>query len=214
MQLRECDGCVCEVKAVNNNLIATGTVRILPEEEHLLEVQDSGGHLPSLGLDTKVKLVIHLPQRLQVLAARVYISTEKFLRVRDLESYAEYEKRRFFRLAIDHSAILMPPSGMKDKNGKPLPYRLTIRVRDLSLCGLMFVSNREFSVGDEMRITMTMVNNEMEVLNVAIRRQIPWEEPGEWAYGCEILRLSSHGEQRLNAYMLEQQQIQILKSRR
>ena len=213
MQLRECDGCVCEVKAVNNNLIATGTVRILPEEEHLLEIQDSGGHLPSLGLDTKVKLVIHLPQRLQVLAARVYISTEKFLRVRDLESYAEYEKRRFFRLAIDHSATLMPPSGMRDKAGNRLPYRIPVRVKDLSLCGLLFETEREFSVGDEMRLTMTMVNNEMEVLNIAIRRELPGTN-GQNAYGCEILRLSSLGEQHLSAYMLEQQQIQIRKSRR
>ncbi len=214
MQLNECNGCICEVKSTNNNLIATGTVRVLPEEEHLLEVQDNGGHLPSLALDTKVKLIVHIPQGIQVLAARVYISTEKFLRVRDLESYAEYEKRRFFRLAIDHSATLMPPSGMKDKSGNRLPPRISIRVRDLSLCGLMFVSTREFSIGDEMRVTMTMVNNELEVLNIAIRRQVPWDEPGEHAYGCEILRLSSRSEQSLNAYMLEQQQIQIRKSRR
>jgi len=214
MQLNDCSGCVCEIKGLNNNLIATGTVQALPEEEHLLEIQDPNGHLPSLALDTKVKLIIHVPQGIQVLAARVYISTESFLRVRDLESYAEYEQRRFFRVALDHSATLMPPRGMKDKNGAPLPYRVGIRVKDLSLCGLMFVANREFSIGDEMRVTMTMVNNEMEVLNVAIRRLIPWEEPGEWAYGCEILRLSSRSEQSLNAYMLLQQQAQIRKSRR
>ena len=128
MQLNDCNGCTCEIKSDNNNLLATGNVRILPSEEHMLEIQDESGHMPSLAMDTKVKLVIHQPQKLLVLAARVYISTEKFLRVKDLESYAEYEKRRFFRVAIDHSAILMPPSGMKDKNGVRLPYRINIRV--------------------------------------------------------------------------------------
>ena len=32
MQLSECNGCVCEIKSVTNNLIATGTVRVLPED--------------------------------------------------------------------------------------------------------------------------------------------------------------------------------------
>ena len=43
----------------------------------------------------------------QVLAGRVYISNEKALRLKDLQSYAEYEKRRFFRQTIDHSATLL-----------------------------------------------------------------------------------------------------------
>jgi len=212
MFINDCNGCVCEVKSVNNNLIASGTVNMLGEDD--LEVLDASGHLPALNLDTKVKVLIHQKDGgVQVLAARVYTSQDVSLRLRDLESYAVYEQRRFFRLAIDHSATLMPPSGMKDAEGKPLPYRIPIRVKDLSLCGLMFETDRDFSIGDEMRITMTMVNNEMEVLNVAIRRKLPGKVSKN-AYGCEILRLSSRGEQRLNAYMLEQQQIQIRKSRR
>lgn len=213
MVLTDCEGCVCEIKGLNNNLITTGTVKVLGED--LLEIHKEDGNLPALNMDTKVKVIVHTKQGgVQVLAARVYISREVSLQLRELESYAEYEKRRFFRLAIDHSAYLMPPTGMRDAAGNRLPYRIPIRVKDLSLCGLMFLTEREFSIGDEMRITMTMVNNEMEVLNVAIRRQIPQEEAGKNAYGCEILRLSSRSEQRLNAYMLEQQQIQIRKSRR
>ncbi len=214
MVLTDCEGCICEVKGLDNNLITSGTVKVLGED--LLEIRDEDGQMPSLNLDTKVKIIIHRNQALQkvqVLAARVYISRGTALQVRDLESYAEYEQRRFFRLAIDHSATLMPPSGMRDKAGNRLPYRIPVRVKDLSLCGLLFETEREFSVGDEMRLTMTMVNNEMEVLNIAIRRELPGTN-GQNAYGCEILRLSSLGEQHLSAYMLEQQQIQIRKSRR
>ena len=187
MVLTDCEGCICEVKGLNNNLITSGVVKVLGE--NLLEIQDEEGKLPSLSLDTKVKLIIHRTegmQKVQVLAARVYVSKETALQVRDLESYAEYEQRRFFRLAIDHSATLMPPTGMLDAQGNRLPYRIPIRVKDLSLCGLLFETERQFSIGDEMRVTMTMVNNEMEVLNIAIRRQLPGTD-GRNAYGCEIL---------------------------
>lgn len=213
MTLTDCQGCVCEIKGLNNNLITTGVVKAVKED--LLEIGNEDGALPALNLDTKVKVIIHTGQDggVQVLAARVYISRQTSLQLREMESYAEYEKRRFFRLAIDHSAYLMPPTGMRDAAGNRLPYRIPIRVKDLSLCGLMFESDRDFSVGDEMRVTMTMVNNEMEVLSVAIRRIIS-QEDGKKAYGCEIQNLSSRTEQRLNAYMLSQQQAQIRKSRR
>ena len=61
MQLSNYNDCVCEVKNLENNLIATGTLRAVSED--MLEVQDSGSHLPLLTLDTKVKLIIHNTER-------------------------------------------------------------------------------------------------------------------------------------------------------
>lgn len=40
MQLSNYNDCVCEVKNLENNLIATGTLRAVSED--MLEVQDSG----------------------------------------------------------------------------------------------------------------------------------------------------------------------------
>ena len=80
MQLSNYNDCVCEVKNLENNLIATGTLRAVSED--MLEVQDSGSHLPLLTLDTKVKLIIHNTEKgTQVLAGRVYISAPTMMRV-------------------------------------------------------------------------------------------------------------------------------------
>lgn len=212
MRLSDYSGCVCEIKGMNNNLIASGTIK--PIGEDMLEVQDSAGHLPLLTLDTKIKLTVHHTDKgTQVLAGRVYISAPTMMRVRELESFAEYDNRRFFRMAIDHSATLIIPAGMKDKNGKRLPPKLPVRVKDLSLCGLMFESYQEFSVGDDLHLNMTMVHNQMESLHIVIRREITREGDTLHAYGCELKNLSSMTEQHVNAYVLEQQQLQIRKSR-
>ncbi len=206
------NGSICEVKGLNNSLLATGSIRVISDE--MLEVQDSGGHLPVLAMDSKVKLIVHHTKKgVQVLAGRVYISNEKALRLKDLQSYAEYEKRRFFRQTIDHSATLLLPAGMPDANGEPLPAKLPVRVKDVSLCGLLFESDRPFSIGDEMRISMTMTHNELETLTIAVRREVPAQGTKK-AYGCEVLDLSNRVEQRLNAFVLEQQQRQIRRSRR
>lgn len=212
MQLSNYNDCVCEVKNLENNLIATGTLRAVSED--MLEVQDSGSHLPLLTLDTKVKLIIHNTEKgTQVLAGRVYISAPAMMRVRELESFAEHDHRRFFRLAIDHSATLIIPVGMTDKNGRRLPPKLPVRVKDLSLCGLLFESYQEFSIGDELRINMTMVRNQMETLRIVIRRELKRDRENVHAYGCELKELSPMTEQHVNAYVLEQQQLQIRKSR-
>ena len=168
MQLSNYNDCVCEVKNLENNLIATGTLRAVSED--MLEVQDSGSHLPLLTLDTKVKLIIHNTEKgTQVLAGRVYISAPTMMRVRELESFAEHDHRRFFRLAIDHSATLIIP--------------------------------------------VTMVRNQMETLRIVIRRELKRDRENVHAYGCELKELSPMTEQHVNAYVLEQQQLQIRKSR-
>ena len=102
---------------------------------------------------------------------------------------------------------------MPDANGEPLPAKLPVRVKDVSLCGLLFESDRPFSIGDEMRISMTMTHNELETLTIAVRREVP-AQGAKKAYGCEVLDLSNRVEQRLNAFVLEQQQRQIRRSRR
>lgn len=212
MDLRDYNGCICEVKRVDNTLIASGTVMAIGDG--MLEVQDSDGHLPLLTLDTKVKLTIHHTDNgTQVLAGRVYISAPTMMRVRDLERFASSESRRFFRTTLDHSATLVIPAGMRDKNGNRLPPKLPVRVKDLSLCGLLFESYIEFNVGDEMYINMTMVRNQMESLHIVVQRDLKRDDPKLHAYGCEFKNLSPMTEQHVNAYVLQQQQLQIKKSR-
>lgn len=209
---KEYDGCLCEVKGLNNSLLATGTFRQVNDDS--VEVQDKGGRLPVLAMDSKVKLVLHSTRRSNVvLAGKVYHASETKLILTSMESFADREQRRFFRLNIDHSAILIIPPGLTDAQGQPLPAKLPIRVKDVSLCGFLFECERTLSVGEYMKLSMTLIHNELETMSIVIRREV--EQPnGRLAYGCEVVDLSSRVESRLNAFVLEQQQRQIRRSRR
>lgn len=209
---KEYDGSICEVKGLNNSLLATGTVRVVNDEA--LEVQDNNGRLPVLAMDSKVKLIIHNANKgAKILSGKVYLSSAKALRLQEVESYTEYEKRRFFRLTIDHSATLLLPLGMQDANGELMPPKLPIRVKDVSLCGFLFECDRPLGLGDEMKISMTLTHNELETMKIAVRRVVE-QRNGKIAYGCEVLDLSPRVESRLNAFVMEQQQRQIRRSRR
>lgn len=212
MLSKEYDGSICEVKGLNNTLIATGTFRFITEE--MLEVVDEGEHLPMLAMDSKVKIIVHNNHLgIKVLLGQVYLSNHSILRVKVVESFVEYEHRRFFRQSIDHSATLLSPAGMTDAAGEPMPAKLPIRVKDVSLCGLLMESRRPLSVGDELKVSMTLINNELETMKIAVRRIVE-EKDGKNAYGCEVMDLSPRLEQRLNAFVMEQQRRQIRRSRR
>lgn len=213
MLSKDYNGAVCEVKGLNNTLLASGSIRTIPGSDDTLEVTDAAGRLPLLPMDTKVILVVHHSQLgLQVLEGRVYISGNMILRVRDVVKQKDHTPRRFFRQSIDHSAFLLLPKGFTDADGRPLPERLAIRVKDISLVGVLFESDRTFKTGDEMRVKMTLLHNEMEIFRIVVRRAV-LREGEDNAYGCEIVDMSSRLEQRVTAFVLEQQQQQIRKAR-
>ena len=100
----EINGSSCEVKDLSNKLIAVGVIRTV---DNALEVQDITMRMPILKLNSWVKLCVRgRDGKMVVLAGQVYISNRRFLRVVEVQSMADREKRRFFRLSIDHSATV------------------------------------------------------------------------------------------------------------
>lgn len=204
-------GAACEVKTMDNRLLATG--HIATQQAGQVELGNPGGQMPILGLGTPVKLIIHNAEQtkeLQVLSGRVYVSNEYFLRLVELVDFADYEKRRFFRLDIDHSALLIVPS--EDEKGEVHEGEVKIRVRNMSLCGMMFTSEKELRDGQEAKLRMTLFNNQMETLNIRIVRVIP-QKDGRVDYGAELLDLSSRVDQSLCAFLFREQQKQIRRTR-
>lgn len=212
MCLTEVDGCACEVKDFNNRLIAVGTVRTAGDT---LEVRDLAAQMPILPLDSMIKLFIHKScAGTVVLAGQVYISNRSFLRLAEVKSLATVERRRFFRQAIDHSAVLLCPAegDGQDQDVGAAPEMLPVRVKDISLCGLLLESRRELAVGSRMQICMTLHENRLETMDLIVRREAG-SNGKKRRYGCELVDLSSLTEQRLCAFIMRQQQEQIRQSR-
>ena len=217
MLLQDYNGSVCEVADLNNRLIAAGTMKVYSE---YVEVYDEGGHLPIVNLGTQVKLSLrHGKSGMRVMAGKVYVSNRKFLRLVELQNYADYEKRRFFRLTIDHSAFLLLPQEEEaetevgeEESATECWQELPIRIQDISLCGMQFESGRAFAVGDRMGVSMALLNNELVDFEIEIRRIIS-EDKEIFRYGCEIVELPLHIEQKLCAFIFSEQQKQIRRSR-
>lgn len=206
------NGSTCEVKGLNNTLLGTGTLKT--NIDGTLEVADDAGHLPPLAVNTKVRLLIHARKGgTKVVEGKVDRSAGGVLRVRVTESVADHEKRRFFRQSTDHSATLLSPRGMMDAQGEEMPPKLPVRVKDVSICGLLIESSRPLSIGDGLQIRMTLVNNELETFPISVTRLVR-QQDGKYSYGCEIVGITPRLEQRINAFVLEQQREQIRRSRR
>lgn len=206
------NGSTCEVKGLNNTLLGTGTVRTA--NDGTMEVHDDAGHLPPLAVNTKVRLLIHARKGgTKVVEGKVDRSGGGVLRVRVTESIAEHEKRRFFRQSTDHSATLLSPRGMLDANGEEMPPKLPVRVKDVSLCGLLIETPRPVTVGDGLQVRMTLIDNELETIDISVTRLVR-EQDGKFSYGCEIVGITPRLEQRINAFVMEQQRQQIRRSRR
>lgn len=207
MLSKEYSGSICEVTNMDNKLIVTGLIRVTDEG---VEIHNNGDRMPVLNFGSQVKLSLHNPQLgMQVMVGEVYLSDPTFLRLVNLQVFAEYEKRRFFRLTIDHSADLIPVGKAgTERRGEKTP----IRVKDISLCGLQFECEKPLALGGQYRIRIALQDNLLETLDFVIRRVLP-RDNNKNRYGGEFLALSAHAEQRLCSYIFNQQQKQIRRSR-
>lgn len=205
------DGRPCEVTDFNNRLIGTG--RIVSSDDSL-DIYGSAGRMPILPLGTVVKVKVRQPEGgMKILAGSIYISNRNFFRVTAIKSVAEYERRRFFRVAVNLSAsILLPqaeePLGSKIANEKIFP----ARIKDISLCGMQIETSLCFSKGEHLRVRMAMDHSAEEELEAVVRRIIKRDQRLSY-YGCELLALPLYAEQRLYAFILKQQQEQIRRNR-
>ena len=207
MLSKEYNGSMCEVTSMDNKLIVTGFIRMTDEG---VEIYNNGDRMPVLKFGSQVKLSLHNPQLgMQVMAGEVYLSDPTFLRLVKLQVFAEYEKRRFFRLTIDHSADLIPTGkdGAQRRGGK-----IPVRVKDVSLCGLQFECEEPLALGGHYRIRIALQDNLLETLDFVIRRVLP-RDKNKNRYGGEFLELTAHAEQRLCSFIFSQQQKQIRRSR-
>jgi len=209
--MMEINGSTCEVKDLNNKLIAVGVIRAVDDA---LEIQDVTMRMPILELNSWVKLCVRSRDgKMVILAGQVYISNRRFLRVVKVQSMADREKRRFFRLSIDHSATLFFPAVDPSENQDENPEEgIPVRVKDISLCGMMLQSNRKLEIGSRMQVQMTLNQNRMETIDLVIRRETA-RDNRSWCYGCEIVDMSPRVEQGLCSFIIREQQEQIRRSR-
>lgn len=100
-------GSVCEVKTIDNEMVAAGTIRAVTPE--FIDVVDRSGSTPSApyGMDVKIS-VFNSRQGFRVMVGKVYTSSMQFVRISDVKSVLDYERRHFFRVETRMFGYIIP----------------------------------------------------------------------------------------------------------
>lgn len=194
----------CEVKAMDNKPILTGSIGRIADNE--LQIVNLADQLPVVHCNTTVRVsIFNNALGFRVLVGVVYLSTPELIRITDVQSETDYEKRNFFRVKVEIETKAFP----EDENGetrKDLP--LSVKIQDLSLSGLFYTSTRKMEIGDRLSIQLTLFHSPV-ILSCKIVRKLVRKQSDEDGYGCEFLNHSGPTFDLLCKYLFDCQREQI-----
>lgn len=109
---------ICEVKTIDNVLIATGMVDEITDE--YIEVAVKSGKMSTIRFGEEVKInLFNSKHGFRVLAGKVYTSSLQFIRIVEVISILDYERRHFFRVDIDMKSNICIKKRNKPKEQNP-----------------------------------------------------------------------------------------------
>lgn len=203
----------CEVRTMENAPILIGYISDFVEDG--IQIASREDRLPLIHCNTTVKIsVMNSELGFKILVGKVYLSTEEFLRVVDVQSAMDYEKRNFFRVKVNVETDAFPVKAVSDTGAATSPAGDPIRVklRDISLSGLFLVPDRSMNEGDQLIVNLDLYGTVVSLL-CKIVRKFPVELGTEDGYGCEFLDNSGKQFDLLSKYLFDcqREQIQMMK---
>lgn len=203
----------CEIRSMENSLILMGYISSFTKDG--IQIESKEDRMPLVHCNTTVKVsIMNSTLGFRILIGRVYLSTDSFLRVVDLQNAMDYEKRNFFRVKVgtQAEAIPVPSVAQNAKAAGPICNPVHIEIRDISLSGIFFVSGIELSVGDQLIVNLSIYDTVVPLL-CKIVRKLPVELGTKVGYGCEFLDNSGKQFDLLCKYLFDcqREQIQMMK---
>ncbi len=195
---------------MRNTPILTGRLsRILDDE---IQISGEGERLPMLQASSAVKVsILNSELGLKVLFGKTYLSTPDMIRIADLRNAAAFERRNFFRVRVDLKVEAFPARA-RGKEPDEAPESLTVRVYDVSLGGLFFVSDRTFRRGEKLTVRLRLFDEDA-LFPCKVLRSIPVELGTEDGYGCKFVGGTARQMNQLCRYIFEKQREQIRRMR-
>lgn len=198
--LRDTEGCLCEVRRTDNEMVFLARVQESDGKSVSL-VPEGEEQIPPTIYNNEYKLVFYVSGK-QALSwsGRICGSTPAFWKLDRLMPYHLREQRNHFRqpifVEVDVlciNALYGSSLGRRESNTRPG------RVLDISLGGLRMNSRETYQVGDHLLVSnlwLKSVRDRPFTFPVTVR----WSEAVnayEVRYGCSIERLSARDEDRL-----------------
>ncbi len=201
---------VCEIKSMSNTLVAVG--KIMEVSEEYIKIASGKNELRVLNFHEEVKVnIFNTSLGFKVVVGVVFTSTPGELTISDVSILTDRERRNFFRVDMDLEAMVM------FKKRGPV-HELSARVLDMSLSGLRFRVDHEFSRDDTVSVILDLRANKNArenrcTLPCRIVRVIENSEKNEIQYGCEFTGKQDDATQDALCSFLFKKQREFLNSR-
>lgn len=201
---------LCDIRNQNNDIVARG--RITQITDYYLEVTYKDNMNVLLIADTIVKInIINETVGSKVYMGRVYVGSDTQIRLIEIVTLMDFEKRDYFRINIyEHALMFKTPVTVEEAiSGIIDSYEITIN--NISLCGLFFLSTERFHQ-EEMVYIMLDLSIGKTVLQCKVHR-ISHDYPEKIGYGCEFVGLRSGVSDSLYRF-IHQKQVEYIHSHR
>ncbi len=209
----EYESSICEIKTKDNELISTGVIRRITPE--YIEIADKFSTMSLIRYATEVKTnIFNSKLGFRVIVGKVYTSSTEFVRLTEVRSVLDYERRNFFRLELNLDAKMIPhvkspmyapvhSGGSAAENGQ----FVRVLLKNLSLGGALIISEYPLGLRDHLLLRFRINRKECEFQSI-VRRVEKINDDLSY-YGCEFLNVSQSQSNTLCAYIFQKQREQI-----
>lgn len=199
-------GSVCELKSMSNELIATGVVGEISEDYVRFDARANPIPLQRYGTMLKAN-IFNSRAGFRVLVGKVYATSTRFLKLIEVTSLLDYERRNFFRIEADQPAWI----ARKEEDTEEWQDAVRVTIRDISLGGVLIEwPDGEVKTGAEIFLRLKLGRFNQVVACTVCREE---ERAGVSCYGCEFQALSTAQSDAICQYIFQRQREQIQKNK-
>lgn len=193
---------LCELKDINNNFLAPGVISAVTDE--YIEIAYRNDVVLLLQPNRLVKVnILSEKNGFKVIVGKVYVGTENFIRLVEVVTLMDFEKRDYFRISID----TISPIFDKELTASEAEFHShncpTIRISNISLCGFYFESANRYQLDQEVFILLTLEKGK-SVFPSVIKR-ITKTQTDLIGYGCNFSNIDEKLSDQLYKYIYTKQ---------
>lgn len=196
---KEYEGSVCEIKTMDNELIAIGRIKEVSSE--YIKICNSKKELQVVDYSTPIKVnIFNSKIGFRVLVGSIYTSTRKEMCVDSIYNLVDKERRNFFRVDMELPAKAVFKKISEDKYST----EIDITIMDMSLSGLKFKTDYDFGINKTISVELNLNKKINSNFQCQIIRLIDFKD-GIYKYGCEFVYSKTEDADLLCSFLFQKQ---------
>lgn len=196
---KEYEGSVCEIKSMDNELIAIGKIKEVNSKYIKIDNSKKELHIVDYGTPIKVN-VFNAKIGFRVLVGSIYTSTRKEMCIDSIYNLVDKERRNFFRVDME-----LPAKAVFKKSPMDMyPTEADITIMDMSLSGVKIQTEYDFEINKTFSIELNLNKKKVSNFQCQVLRLID-NKNGYNQYGCEFVYSKSEDADLLCSFLFKKQ---------